>query len=287
MTTEDQQLAADNATEQTTEVDLLNTGETVTPEEVVETDEDKERKALEQAAEAERKKDERAQKGIQKRIDELTADKYAERKRADELAAQNAKILALLEERKTQAQTPTAPQRDQFDSYEDFLRAEARYEAKQEAEAATKRAIEEFQTNQKQQQTVQTHENERRSVEQKFSIRVAEVKKTLPDYQEVIEDWEPNLPPAVVNMIVRLPEGPLISYHLAKNPALEAQFLNESDPDMQKVLLGKVLSSLKVPAKTSAAPAPGKPVQAKAASNDGGYTGDPEGYYAWANKNLR
>src|SRR4030095_12653038 len=256
MSIEEQQLAADNATEQQVEQEantsIDQTGDT-TASETVETDEEKERKVLEQAAEAERKRDERAQKSIQKRIDELTADKYAERKRADELAGQNAKSLALLEERKSPAQVSQAPQRDQFDSYEDFLRAEARYEAKQEAEAAAKRAIEEFQTTQKQQQTVASHEQERIKVEKQFTERLAEVKKTLPDYQDVIEDWEPNLPGEVVNMIVRLPDGPLISYHLAKNPALEAQFHGQSE-QMQGVLLGQLLATLKTSAKTSAAP---------------------------------
>jgi hypothetical protein len=287
MSIEEQQRAADNATElqveQEAEASVAQSDE-ATASENAETDEEKNKRVQEEAAQRRAAKEEKRQQSLNQRFAEITAEKYAEKARADALE----KVIAQYGINKNQeTQASAAPTRDQFDSYEDFLRAEARYEAKQEAEAATKRAIEDFQKSQERERTVSSNEEERKKTERQFLAKVAEVKKSHPDYQEVIEDWEPNLPPAVVNMIVRLADGPLISYHLAKNPALEARLSEETDPDMQKLLLGEIRSSLKAPAKTSAAPPPGKPVQAKAAANDGGYAGDPEGYYAWAQKNLR
>ena len=80
---------------------------------VEETDEQKnERVQKESAARAEKRAN-----SIQKRMDELTADKYAERKRADELAENNARLMAMIEENKApqkQAETETEPQREHF-----------------------------------------------------------------------------------------------------------------------------------------------------------------------------
>jgi hypothetical protein len=280
MSIEEQQLAAEMATE--TQVEATNdAGESTAPE-TVETDEEKNKRVTDEANEAARKKEEKRQQSVQKRIDELTADKYAERKRADELAAQNAKILAMMEERQQKPNPKSdAPQREQFDSYEDYLRAEAKHEARQEAEAATKRAIDEFSKSQKETQSIAAYENERKTMERQFIERRTEVEKKYPDYNAVIEDWEPQLPDSVVDLMVRLPEGPLLSYHMAKNPGLEAQF-REQPQHMHGVLLGQILATLKSSTAETKAPPPGKPVSPKAVANDGGYSGDPEGYYAWA-----
>lgn len=288
MNEENQQTAAENAVTLPDQEALASkVGDSGAPE-TVETDEQKNTRIQAETAEANRKREEKRQSSIQRRMDELTADKYAERKRADELAQQNAKILALLEGK--QNPPPTAkgePTREQFESYEDFITARAEFRAEQKASTAVQQALEKFTKTQEEGQTKAARETEQQKVEKQFLERRAAAEKELPDYRDVIEDWEPKLPDSVVDLIVRLEDGPLITYHMAKNPALEAQF-RDSPPHMHGILLGQLLATLKGSAKETAAPKPGKPVTGKPAASDGnGYSGEPEGYYAWAKKNLR
>lgn len=251
------------------------TGESDTPEE---TDEQKNERELKEAAD----RSEKRAKGVQKRMDELTADKYAERKRADELAAMNAELLALVKSKnQQQPQGEREPQRDDFDNDVDYLRSVAKYDAKQEALALVKM------------QTQADHENRQRlTAEQEhqatikdFITRRKEVEKTIPDYRDVIDDYVPRVPGSVQNMILRLPEGPLVAYHLAKNPSLEAQF-NEQPEYMHGILLGQMLATIKSTAKTSSAPPPGKPVSSKAGTSSEPPS-DPEAYRAWADKHMK
>jgi hypothetical protein len=288
MIEENQQTAADEAvTLPDTEAQPSATGEAGAPE-VVETDEQKNTRIQAEQAETNRKREEKRQSSIQKRMDELTADKYAERKRADQLQALVERLTGEKSQPK-EAETPLsgAPKREDYESYEDFVRADARHHARLEAQAASKAAFENLTKTQQEAKTKADRHTEQQKVEKQFLERRAAAEKELPDYRAVIEDWEPKLPDSVVDLIVRLEEGPLITYHMAKNPALETQF-RDSPAHMHGILLGQLLATLKASTKESAAPKPGKPVTGKVAASDGSsYTGDPEGYFAWAKKNLR
>jgi hypothetical protein len=278
---DNQQSAAESAEIGETEDKTLE-GETPAPE-TEETDEEKNSRVQEEAAEKARQKEERRRASVQKRMDELTADKYAERKRADQLAEQNAKILALLEERQNPkaAKNDGEPTREEFESYEDFVAARAEYRAEKKVSAA----LEEFHRKQSEVTTERTKAQETQTFERQFMERTSALTKTLPDFQEVVGDWEPKLPAAVVDMVLRLPDGPLISYHMAKNPELEAQFLSQPEY-MHGIILGQISASLKSTPKVSSAPAPGKPVASRVGSSSEPPS-DPEQYFAWANKHLR
>jgi hypothetical protein len=282
MTLENDQTSTSEIVEQQSETEVITpvAGEADAPE-VVETDEQKNERVKAEDAERAQRKEEKRQLSVQKRIDELTADKYAERKRADELAARLERMEAATA--KPAAQPSGAPKREDFEDYADFVRADAKFEAVQ----AARELVESERRQQQETQTRSTQEQSRAAAEKQFLERRAAVEKEIPDYRDVIEDWEPKLPDSVVEMIVDLEQGPLISYHLAKNPELEAQFRN-APARMHGVLMGQLIATLKSPPKVTAAPTPGKPVGAKAtSSSNGDYTGPPEGYYAWAKKNLR
>jgi hypothetical protein len=102
---------------------------------------------------------------------------------------------------------------------------------------------------------------------------------------ETMADADIAVPTAVYDMIRRLPEGPTIAYHMAKNPELAQQFF-EQPPYMHGVLLGQLAATLKAPQKTTTAPAPGKPAASKAGS-DNEPPSDPNLYRAWADKHLK
>lgn len=278
---EEQQSSAENL-EQLSEVEQSTSGEADAPE-VVETDEQKNERVQREATERARLKEEKRQASVQRRMDELTADKYAERKRADQLAEQNAKILALLESRSGQAQANPSgePTREQFTDYEDFVTARAEWRAEQKAQAI----IEQFSKTQTETQAKAQAEQSEQAIAKQFLERRAAAEKEIPDFRETVQDWEPQLPNSVVDMILKVPEGALISYHLAKNPGLEAQF-RDSPAYMHGVILGQLIATLKSPPKVSSAPAPGKPVAAKPGTSSEPPS-NPDAYYAWAKKHLR
>ena len=248
---------------------------------VEETDEQKnERVQKESAARAEKRAN-----SIQKRMDELTADKYAERKRADELAENNARLMAMIEENKTpQKQAETEPQRDQFNTDLDYFKSLAKFEAKQEALKLVWQDKQERQA----ETSRMSVENQKLEVAKEFRAREVKVEKELPDYKEVIEDWNPRIPNSTAEMILRLPDGPLIAYHLAKNPDLEKTLLEQPEY-LHGVTLGQMLATIKSSSKTTSAPAASKTVgtTSSSASDANEYRGEPENYMAWAVKNLR
>ena len=262
-----------------------NAGEPGAPETVEETDEQKNERVQREAAEASAKRAEKQSRGVQKRIDELTADKHAERKRADELADQNRRILALLEGKNgtPAAKTSGAPEREQFNSYEEFLRADARYVAQQEAKAL----FEESTKAQREAQAKFEQERAVRTAQQTYASRESEIAKTIPDYRETIDESDVNVPQGVFNLIQKMADGPLIAYHIAKQPELAKQFWeNANDPAMHGIILGQLSATLKAPSsKISNAPAPGKGVKTTTQTSNSPPS-DPNLYFAWAEKHM-
>jgi hypothetical protein len=255
-------------------------GEPDTPEE---TDEEKNARVAQEAAERAKHKEEKRQQSVQKRFNELTAEKYASQKLATQLAEQNARILALLEGKQgTAVQTSGEPTRDQFADYEDFVTARAEYRAEQKAQAI----IEKFSKEQEEKSTSRERETSERTNTQKFLERRDALEKSIPDFKEVVADWEPQLPNNVAELITKMVDGPLIAYHMAKNPELEKQF-REQPVELHGILLGQLSASLKSPQKVTAAPAPGRPVAGKPSPVEGDFTGKPEDYYAWAMKQQK
>lgn len=280
---EELQPAAEQTAEQQLEAEAKSTvdgGDPSAPK-VDETDEQKNARVQEEATEKARLKEEKRQASVQRRMDELTADKYAERKRADALAEQNAKILALLEGKQSAPQAPGEPTREQFENYEDFVTARAEFRAVAKAEAATAAAIAKFSEAQKETQNRSQQDESRRATEKQFIERRMEIEKSIPDYKDVMADWEPNIPDSAVELLVKMADGPLITYHLAKNPSLEAQF-RDQPPYMHGILLGQLSATLKSPSKVTSAPAPGKTVSTAKAGTSTEPPSDPNQYYAWA-----
>lgn len=245
----------------------------------VETDEQKNERVEREA----RERSEKRVSGFQKRIDDLTAEKHAERRRADEALSQNARMLALLEQGRapaSQAASQGEPTRDQFDTYEDFVVARAEYRAEAKAAALIERS------NKSQAETTAktTADNEIARVNREWEARQREVQAKIPDYVEVMSNAEVAVPGHVIQMIMRLPDGPNIAYAMQKSPELAKQFF-DNPPHMHGYLLGQLSSTLKGSTKSNA-PAPGKPARSTAAPSDGPPS-DPELYYAWAKKHLK
>jgi type II secretory pathway component PulJ len=265
-TTQQSETVTDKGTEQ-------SAGATDTQQTVAETDEQKNERVQREAAE----KAEKRSRGVQKRIDELTADKHS-------LARQLSEALALAKQAgETRQAKPTVegePTQGADESLADFLVRRAVHVAEQKATA-----IVEQKTKASQEATQRTEAQKAEvAVEREYQARQKEAATKIPDFMETMEDADIAVPTPVYNMIRRLPEGPVIAYHMAKKPELAQQFF-QHPPEMHGVLLGQLAATLKAPQKTTTAPAPGKTVASKAGS-DNEPPSDPEKYRAWADKHL-
>ena len=167
-----------------------------------------------------------------------------------------------------------APKREAFNSYEEFLRADAAYVATKAAEKAAQRAME-------------SSERERGE-----SAAQAEHRKTLEDWQrhteaardeienfdEIMEEGQdaPCTPAMRVALLESGPIGPHIAVYLAQHPE-EAERIAKLKPSRQAAeivaLEGKVKRPAKAPSKT---PAPINPVGGKAAATEPLDTRDPK-----------
>lgn len=251
-----------------------------TTEQVQETDEQKNEREL-----AERqKRSEASQRGIKKRIDELTADKYAEReaRQQAELARQRAER-ELDEWRRViqgqqQPQQDREPQRSDFTEYEDWVAAVAVHRTQKAIEArlaARERAAAEQYARQQ-----QTHQFTQ--IRTQFDGRQQAFAKEHPEYFDAVNTEDVRVPETSAAYIQVMEDGPAVILHLAKNPEI-ARSLWGKAPHEQALALGRISAKLGSPPQVSNAPPPGKPVGAKAgdASNP---PQDMEGYLRWAAK---
>jgi len=182
-------------------------------------------------------------KGVQKRIDKLTQQRYEREARIRELEAQISE-----NERKAQASQP-APDPSQFDTWEKYLDAEVEFRASKKI-----RDIE-------QERTIQQKNAERLA---SFNDRAAAIRQANPDYDAVLQSAAVNVSQAVMETILESDDGPAVAYHLAKNPT-ELYRLNAMSERQQVLELGRISARLsaKVPdRKVTQAPPPAPAVKA-------------------------
>jgi hypothetical protein len=182
-------------------------------------------------------------KGVQKRIDKLTQQRYEREARIRELEAQISE-----NERKAQASQPD-PDPSQFNTWEEYLDAKVEFEAGKKV-----RDIE-------QQRTIQQKNAERFA---SFNDRADAIRQANPDYDAVLQSAAVNVSQAVMETILESDDGPAVAYHLAKNPT-ELYRLNAMSERQQVLELGRISARLsaKVPErKVTQAPPPAPAVKA-------------------------
>ena len=189
---------------------------------------------------------------IQKRINKITAEKYAEKRRADELERK------LKEREAPQVQTQNAePKLEDFD-YDDaaYNRAMIQYEV-----GKVRAELQDGQKQEEQKRAQQTRENN-------FNDKVSEFKKTATDYEQVVSNI-PELPEQTLNAVMLSEKAPELAYYLGKHLDVADQIAT-MDPISAAMKLGQISAQLSAPIKTvkpSAAPEPIEPVNSGGVSN--------------------
>jgi hypothetical protein len=191
-------------------------------------------------------------KGVQKRIDRLTRQKYDEKRRAD-LATQK------LEELQKAVPTPVAgkPAIDSYDTYEDFQEALVDWKIEQRDVVSRQNESLQAQAN--------TAATQQATVESSAQLLIGEGNAKYADFQAVAG----TIPPAIMTneLIVALADsetGADIAYHLGKNPAEAAALQNLSPVQLGRELARMEASISQPTVVTTKTPEPIKPSGATA-----------------------
>ena len=143
---------------------------------------------------------------VQRRINNLTREKYQLRAELEQLRKQVAEVSQ--PRQPTQAQG--APKLEQFQSFDEYVAAVSEWKAEQkfsELTTAQQRAYQEAQQRQQAAATTQAWES-----------RLNEARKGTPDYDEIIESADVQVTQAMGRAILDSEQGPMVALYLARNP---------------------------------------------------------------------
>ena len=239
------------------EVELQQAAVETTPEQAAQQPETAPENQTDVDTTAQAKEDEdehRVPKGVQKRIDRLTQEKYRLRAELDFLRSQQPQQAQPAQ----QAQQPSqAPKLEQYNSIEEYLDALADHKASQKFDhLAKEREAKESQTRQ-QQEVAKLHESYTKQTEQ--------ARHAYSDFDDVVQDPDLPISQAMAEAIMRSANGADVAYYLGKNPA-EAARLANLDPFSAAVEIGRIAATVvrPQPRKASSAPPPIQPVGTRA-----------------------
>jgi hypothetical protein len=203
-----------------------------------------------------------------KEAEEFAEQQYNERKAAERRADN---LFKELEEVKSKSrpnpvvEAQAKPNADDFKTVGEYAEALSEY--------LVEKKIQERQTAAE----AQRQKDEAARVKAEFSARIAKVMKEVPDYAEVVEASDADVPPHVAQHIVESDVGPLLGYHLAKHPE-ELDRIRKLSPIRAIAELGKLEVKLEKkadepakaaatpPVEVSKAPAPIQPLDSSAST---------------------
>lgn len=172
------------------------------------------------------------------------------------------------------------PRRDQYEDYETFIKAQARYEARLEAREEAKRAFEE---SRKKDSEISQRESQEKAARE-WHTKVEKARDLIDDFDEVCSESESIVLEPAANAMRESDQGALIAYYLAKNPD-EAERISKLSPSKQAAAIVNLEDKVSKPAKKlSKAPDPINPVGTKVeVTKDPAKMSQAE-YNAWRDK---
>lgn len=200
--------------------------------------------------------------GFQKRIDELTKQREESKRERDDYARRLDEVLKIIEQQnqppqRTEPRQPdnSEPQREQFDSPDEYAKALTQWSTKQAIEQYRaeegRKAEEDRAASELQKVLTNWHEGRTKAIEK------------YPDYEAVA--LNPDVPVAqhVTMAILNVPNGHDVAYWLGQHPA-EAGRISALGAPFAAIEIGRLSERLSAPAPTSKAPAPTKPLAGSA-----------------------
>lgn len=194
----------------------------------------------------------RVPKGVQKRIDRLTREKYQLQAQLEVLRQPQQ-----APQQRTQEATASAPKLENFASIEDYIDAMADHKATQKAEEVFRKRDAE--------QTASKQQEESSRVRDGFTKQMDDARSAYDDFDDVVDNPDLPISQAMAEAIMRTKGGADVAYYLGKNPA-EAVRLANLDPFSAAVEIGRIAATVVRPQarKASNAPPPIQPVGSRA-----------------------
>ena len=213
---------------------------------------------------------------LTRKIEKIIAKKHRAQKEAEEFGAGEARKAIAAEQRaadlqrqidelrgtKSEGAKPGEPKPEDFKTVGEYTRALVKFEATQAGKANAQNA------------EVSRQQAEANQLISGFVERQEAFKKATPDYEEILEAADFEIPHVSQQYLIESEMGPHLAYHLAKNPDVAAS-LRKLSPRRQLAELGKLEAKLEAPAPVvttngstpkndvSKAPAPIQPLDAK------------------------
>ena len=212
------------------------------------TSEETEETADDSSAEPEKKS-----KGVQKRIDELVRQREEERRRSERLEQMLHESYTKKPETVQPEVVEKPPKEDSFDDYNEYLKAMARFEARQELRQEQDRTRKE--------QERQQAEQSQRTQQEKISEVLAKGSAEKEDFDLVVRNPSLALTNEMVGIAAESTVGHDVLYFLGKNPEESAR-ISQLPPLSQAREIGKIEARIttKQPKTPTNAPDPIKPV---------------------------
>ena len=195
--------------------------------------------------------------------------------------------------KKVETPVEDGPQREQFATYEEFLRAEARHVASKEAKDAARKEAEAIRKESEHERT----QKQQRELSSKFDAHYQRAADEIEDFEDFMNDADalnslskifgPDKQLANAAIMDAENKGPLILYHLAKNPA-EAERISKLSPSKQVAAIVALEDKVAKPAKQpSKAPEPIAPVGQKAEIEKDPAKMTQAEFNAWRRKSMK
>lgn len=172
-------------------------------------------------------------RGVQKRLDELTANWRGEQRRAQQLQDQNLELQRQLTKPEPVAPQPTEgePKLENYESYEQYVDARADYRADQK--------IAEWQSQQEQ----RSQETQAEAQQREFMDRAETFRESHEDFDSVAFNPSLHVTPDMVGLLNASEKGPELLYHLGQNPN-DAQRIAQLPPGQAAMELGRIEAGL-------------------------------------------
>lgn len=226
-----------------------------------------EQKETTEQPEDEHDNDDSLPKGVKKRLDKLTRQKY-------EAQAEINRMRSELEHFKSQMQ-PTIQEPDiaDYSDVQSYAKALAKYELQQV---------------QSQQQQVYSQQSEAQAIANDWGAKTAKFKAVAPDFDEkfsVVSNIE--FAPSTISEVAKHEKGAEIAYMLGQNPS-EAYRIASLPPMQQLMAIGEIAASAKFnkPKQTTSAPRPAPTVNSASPSSDPNSM-NLDDWMKWRNKQTR
>lgn len=206
-----------------------------------------------ETAAKEAKKEAELQKGVQRRIDKITRQKYEAEARAKMLEER----VAAMEARQASApKDDEMPTLGKYNNFDEYVAAKAEY--------ISKKTIESTLTEREKRQAAEREATERTKTVESWNKRVEKATAEMPDFEEVITSSEVPMTGPMQQAIMESEAGPKLAYYLANHPN-EASDIARMTPIGAIRTLGRIEERLSKPVekKSTSAPEPLTPIGGK------------------------